>query len=175
LVEAEAALTHLPAVESTPAEVQKLTAWFARIRNEVALERQALEHLVEDDPLDSSAWDRLIELTKAPASEPRRRKAEIERLLARYQELYRRNQPARDAEEMALLARQLGRAFEAKVFLTRALARVPGRDDLKGDLATLRHRPGMSAHAGRTLAGVLNSELEAALEIEPSPERRLHD
>ena len=46
------------------------------------------------------------------------KKAEIDRLRARYEKLYDRNQPIRDAEEMARLAEQLGRQFEARVFLT---------------------------------------------------------
>lgn len=77
----------------------------------------------------------------------------------------------RDAEEMARLARQLGRWFEAKVFLSLALAADPKRDDLRGDLASLRHRTGMSEEVGRTLAGVLNSELDAAIEMQPAPAR----
>jgi enediyne biosynthesis protein E4 len=167
LEEVQAALAHLPAVESTPAQVQKLTAWFASKRKDAALERKALERLLTEDPLDDSASDRLTELVPASASELRRRKTELERMHARYLKLYRRNQPARDAEELARLARQLGRSFEAKVFLSLALASDPKRDDLRGDLTAVRHRTGMTEEVGRTLAGVLNSELDAAIEMQP--------
>jgi thioredoxin-like negative regulator of GroEL len=167
LDQVQAALGHLAAVESTPAQVQKLTAWFARKRKDVALERKALGRLIELDPLDLSAWDRLIELTAPPAEDLRRRKADFERMLARYQKLHRRNQPARDAEEMARLAGQLGRWFEAKVFLTLALAADPKRDDLRGDLVAVRQRTEVTKDIGRTLAGVLNSELDGTIEMEP--------
>jgi thioredoxin-like negative regulator of GroEL len=172
LDQVQAALGHVPAVESTPAQVQKLTAWYARKRNDVALERKALGRLIEDDPLDLSAWDQLIELTAPPAEDLRRRKAEIERMRVRYQKLHRRNQPARDSEEMARLAQKLGRWFEAKVFLTVALAGDPKRDDLRGDLTALKHRTTMSNDVGRSLAGVLNSELDAAIEFEAPPGRK---
>jgi hypothetical protein len=68
--------------------------------------------------------------------ESRRRRSEIERAQARYRELYRRNQPARDGEEMARLAQRLGHRFEAIAFLNAAFAEEPGRDDLRA----ARHR-----------------------------------
>ncbi len=66
----------------------------------------------------------------------------------RYRELYGRNQPARDAEEMASLAERLGHRFEAILYLTAAVAEDPDRADLRGHL----HRLGAScaSRAGRT-------------------------
>ena len=54
---------------------------------------------------------------------------------ARYQKLNERKQPIRDAQEMARLAGQLGREFEARAFLTIAIAEDPDRADLKSALA----------------------------------------
>ena len=62
----------------------------------------------------------------------------VEKLQARYEKLYQRNQPSRDAAEMARLAEQLGRRFEAEVFLTVAIAVDTDRDDLRSDLSRLK-------------------------------------
>ena len=64
-----------------------------------------------------------------------RKKAEIDRLRARYEKLHERKQPIRDAVEMARLAEQLGREFEARVFLTLAISEDPEREDFKRELA----------------------------------------
>ena len=42
----EQALTHLPAAESTPAQLHRLNAWLAAKRGDVATERRELERLV---------------------------------------------------------------------------------------------------------------------------------
>ena len=63
--------------------------------------------------------------------------AEIDRLRARYLKLYDRQQPIRDAVEMAGLAERLGRWFEARVFLTLAVSENPEREDLRRDLRRL--------------------------------------
>ncbi len=52
-------------------------------------------------------------------------KVEIETLRARYEKLFDRNQPIRDAEEMAQIAERLGRTFEARAFLTIEIAARP--------------------------------------------------
>ena len=57
-----------------------------------------------------TAVDRLVQLrSKAAAgsAELRRKKGEIDRLRARYEQLYERKQPIRDAVEMAKLAERL--------------------------------------------------------------------
>ena len=53
------------------------------------------------------------------------KKREIDRLKARYEKLHKRRQPVRDAAEMAQLAEQLGRGFEARAFLTLAISEDP--------------------------------------------------
>jgi thioredoxin-like negative regulator of GroEL len=121
------AMGHLPDTESTPAQVQRLTAWFAASRGDLDAERQALERLIAVEPADLAALDRLAAIAEKDgqpdrAAGYRGRKAEIGQLQARYEKLYRRNQTLRDAAEMAGLAEQLGRPFEAKVFRTIAAA-----------------------------------------------------
>ena len=93
-------------------------------------ERRELEHLLAADPADLTALDRLAQLAEkdgqpAQAAELRRRKAEIDGFAARYEKLHERKQPIRDAVEMASLAEQLGRRFEARGFLTVAISETP--------------------------------------------------
>ena len=164
VAEAREALKHLPAEESTPAQVQKLAAWFAARRGDVESERRALERLIAADPTDFVALDRLAELAAENgqpdrAAELRRQKTEIERLTARYQQLHTRHQPSRDAAEMARLAEQLGQRFEARAFLTVAVAVDPDRDDLRRDLARLSKRRDTIGGPERTLAELLAPEL----------------
>jgi tetratricopeptide (TPR) repeat protein len=66
-------------------------------------------------------------------------KAEIDRLCARYDLLYARKQPIRDAIEMADLANRLGREFEARAFLVLAIANNPDRRDLAQLLRRFSH------------------------------------
>jgi thioredoxin-like negative regulator of GroEL len=155
------ALKHLPAEEFTSTQVHRLRIWLAARRGDLAIERQELEHLVAEDPADRTALDRLAQLAEkagqpAQAAELLRKKARIDRLRARYEKLYDRNQPIRDAEEMASLAEQLGRTFEARVFLTVAISEEPERDDLRQDLHRLMsQRSRRPAGRGRTLAEVI--------------------
>jgi len=140
------ALAHVPTVESTPAQVHRLNAWLAAKQGDVVTERRELDRLVAADPTDRSALGRLAQLADengqpARAAELLGQKAEIDRLLARYLELYERKQPIRDAIKMARLAEQLGRRFEARVFLTVAISDEPGRTDLRQDLGRLSQSP----------------------------------
>ena len=125
---------------------------------------EALERLIAADPADFVALDRLAELAVKNgqpnrAAELRRKKTEIDRLMARYQQLHARHQPSRDAAEMARLAEQLGQRFEAKAFLTVAVASDPDRDDLRRDLDRLDQRTDTIEGPGRTLADLLAPEL----------------
>jgi enediyne biosynthesis protein E4 len=163
--EAQQALAHLPAETSTPAQVQKLSAWFAAQRGDVAAERSALERLIVADPADFVAIDRLAEIAVKDgrpdrAHELRQFKTGIEKLMARYQQLHKRHQPSRDAAEMAHLAEQLGQWFEAKAFLTLAVAVEPERADLRRDLARILRRNDAIVASWRTLAQLLAAELD---------------
>jgi thioredoxin-like negative regulator of GroEL len=158
------ALAHLPADEWTPAEIQKLAAWLATRRGDADSERRALEALLAANPADPDALDRVARLAEQDgqrefAAALRRKRAEFGQLEARYEKLYRRNQPERDAAEMARLAERLGRGFEARAFLTVATAVDPDRDDLRSRLAVFSRAVQKPREPGRTLAGVLLTEL----------------
>jgi enediyne biosynthesis protein E4 len=168
--EAQQALAHLPAELSTPAQVQKLSAWFAARRGDVESEQRALERLIVADPADLVAHERLTELAVGNgrhdcAGELRSAKTKIEKIMARYRQLHKRNQPSRDAAEMARLAEQLGQWFEAKAFLTVAIAADPDRVDLPRDLARLHDRSDTVGGSGRALAQLVAPELDDV----PSP------
>ena len=116
------------------------------------------------DPADLRALDRLARITETEgkaeeAAEVLRRKADIERIRARYEKLFDRKQPARDAEEMADLAVQLGRRFEARAFLTLAISEDPDRDDLRHDLSRLPKGRAAVGKPGQTLAEIAVDEL----------------
>jgi enediyne biosynthesis protein E4 len=164
VAEAREALKHLHAEVSTPAQIHKLAAWFAARRGDVESERRALERLIAADPADIVALDRLAELA-VKNGEPnraaglRREKTVIAKRIARYQQLHVRHQPNRDAAEMARLAEQLGQRFEAKAFLTLAVAIDRDRADLRRDLDRLNQRAGTIEGPGHTLADLLAPEL----------------
>jgi enediyne biosynthesis protein E4 len=174
VAEAREALKHLPVEEFTPAEIPRLAAWLAARRGDLAGERRALEQVITVDPADFAALDRLAELAvqegqPARAAELHSRKTEIDRLKARYEKLYQRNQPTRDSAEMARLAERLGRGFQAKAFLTVATTVHPDRDDLRRDLARLKQRDATLVRAGRTLADLLAAELDSTAGSSSSP------
>jgi tetratricopeptide (TPR) repeat protein len=157
-------LKHLPAETAAPAQVPRLAAWLAACRGDAAAERRALERVVDIDPADVPARDRLIALAlqqgqPARADELRQQAAEIDELKALYNKRCDRNQPLRDAAEMAGIAHRLGREFEAKVFLTVAIAVDPDRDDLRRDLKRLDKNAKAAPRPGRSLADVIESEL----------------
>ena len=115
--------------------------WLAGHRGDFAKERSELELLIAADPGDLSAFDRLIDLHKkgsqpALAAEVFQNRNAVRELLGRYMMLHGRKQPIRDAEELARIAEQLGRGFEARGFLTIAVFQEPGRKDLREKLRT---------------------------------------
>jgi enediyne biosynthesis protein E4 len=169
-------LPHLPAEEFTPAELHRLNAWLASQRGDVKTERRELERLITADPGDASALDRLAQLAEkdgqpAQAAELVRKKAEIDRLRVRYETLYDRKQPIRDAVRMAQLAKQLGRGFEARVFLTLAISAAPEREELQHDLERLSRISATVACRSQTLADVLAPDLgnNRKIDLTPSP------
>jgi enediyne biosynthesis protein E4 len=136
------AVKHLPSSELGPAQSHRLNAWLASRRGDVETERQEQQRLIEANPTDLAALDRLVQLAEkegqhTKAAELGRKKAETDRLQARYDKLYERNQPIRDAVEMARLAEHLGRWFEARVFLVLAISEDPDREDLTRDFERL--------------------------------------
>ena len=126
----EKAMAHMPATEWNLARFHQVNAWLAAHRGDVATERRELELLVAADPADVTALGRLAELAENE-SQPARvadlvgKKTKIDRLRARYLKLHDRTQPIRDAEDLARLAEQLGRRFEARVYLYHSNIRRP--------------------------------------------------
>lgn len=151
--DARDALKHLPAGSASPAEVHRLSAWLAASCGDLERERRELASLVAAAPEDFAALARLDDLERrGSAGTTHRSRTEIERDQARYRALYHRNQPSRDAEEMARLADRLGETFEAIVFLAVAIADEPRRDDLRAArrrLDEVEHLP--PADEGRSL------------------------
>jgi thioredoxin-like negative regulator of GroEL len=141
----ERAMTHMPNVASLSAARRRINAWLAGHRGDLAKERSELELLIAADPGDFSAFDRLIALHErrsqpALAAEVLQNRNAMRELLGRYMMLHGRKQPIRDAEELAWIAEQLGRGFEARGFLTIAVFQEPGRKDLREKLRTLDSR-----------------------------------
>jgi enediyne biosynthesis protein E4 len=177
------AVTHLPAAESTPAQVHRLNAWLASKRGDVETERRELERLVAADPADRTAALRLAQLAEQDgqpeeAALLRRKQGEIDRLRARYQKLYERKQPIRDAVEMAKLAERLGRKFEARGFLTLAIADDPGREDLRRGLEQLSQGLATVAERGQSVPDVLAHKRDVPRRpghpVPPDPEKGGH-
>jgi enediyne biosynthesis protein E4 len=167
--EAHEAVTHLPADDSTPGQLYKLSAWFARHRGDVESEQLALERYKNWDAFDFEAMDRLVELAKKQGRAERiaalqHSQGEMERMEARYWNLFERNQPQRDAAEMGQLAERLGRVFEARAYLTVAVHVNPDRVDLMRSLAMLNERAENRQLSGRTLADLLAAELREIVE-----------
>ncbi len=114
-------MTHVPAADSSRAQLHRLTAWLCAHRGDVESEHRELERLVAADPADLTALDRIAQIAERDGQSAHAAgffctKAKIGKLRARYQALYDRTQHMRDAEEMAHLAEQLGRGFEARFF-----------------------------------------------------------
>jgi tetratricopeptide (TPR) repeat protein len=153
----EQALSHLPPRALATPETDRIDAWLCAHRGDEKSERRALERLVAASPGDLPALARLAELAErsgkaTEAADFRARHAASKKVHARFRQLFDRNQPIRDAEELADLAEKLGRMFEARGFLTIELATDPTRDDLRARLKRLPDRsersPVLSA-AGR--------------------------
>jgi hypothetical protein len=141
----ERAMACLRDVAPLSAERHRVNAWLAGHRGDFTKERLELERLLAAEPSDLSAFDRLIDLDKkagrpAAVAEVIHRRNAVRELLGRYMMLHGRKQPIRDAEELARLADQLGRGFEAQGFLTIAVFQEPGRKDLREKLRTFDSR-----------------------------------
>lgn len=142
---AHEAVEHLPAAALSPVQIEKLAAWFAMERGDTAAEQTALERVIALVPTHFVATDRLIAiLTKNGkqdlAALHRRQKDAIAQVQSRYRLLFARNQPRRDSAEMARLAKELGRSFEARAFQVFASTQRTSGRDLTGRLKWPAHR-----------------------------------
>lgn len=158
---AREAMRHLPASGFAPAQIHRWAARVSAIEGDATRERKELEAALAEEPDDLASLDRLDAIDPGKPGRQVRR-AEVARDRSRYQALYRRNQPSRDAEEIARLAVHLGHRFEASVYLSFALVDAPGR----ADLAAERHR--LDNARGPLIAGTLLDRVESR----PSPVRR---
>jgi tetratricopeptide (TPR) repeat protein len=155
------ALKRLPAQPPTAPERHRISAWLAAAQGDVTTERRELESLIDKAPEDFEALDRLeklatTETTATITADLRQRRTDIERAQARYRELYARNQPSRDAPEVARLAERLGHRFEAIVFLTAAIADDPDDDALREAL----HRLEITTRTGNAASQTAFDTLE---------------
>jgi enediyne biosynthesis protein E4 len=169
-------LKHLPVAEATPGQVHEIAAWLFFQRGDVVSERRELEHLIAVDPAKLTALDRLAQLAEIDgqpgrAAEFRSKRAEVQRLRTRYEKLYERKQPVRNAVEMARMAEQLGRAFEAQAFLTLAIAENPDRADLTRALERLMQGGLRAAPPGQSLADAVAYELASDRAAARAPSR----
>lgn len=165
--EAKEAVEHLPSEEWNPEASYRLIAWLAQRRGDTTSEVRALEHLADAAPADLNVLDRLTRLVaregqQARVEELRRKRAELQQLETRRLLLFRRNQPLRDAAEMARLAERLGYGFEAKGFLTVALDVEPERVDLRKDLDRHKDRERIADQQRGTLAADLAREFSTS-------------
>jgi enediyne biosynthesis protein E4 len=158
------AIDHVPAQALQEAQVLRLRAWFAQARQDRAAERRLLNQLIALDPGQSSALTRLAELTlqageAGEAEGLRRKKTELDAAVDRYGRLYREDQYAEHLDELATLAEQLGRWFEARSFWELVRLRTPSNAEAPRTLARLDARASVATPASGSLAELLASEL----------------
>ena len=155
-------LSHLPAREFSPSQVLVFRAWFVAQTGDVQAERRAQQVLLERDPANTTAAERLnaserlavlaLEAGRpAEAAELRRRKAELDDTIARYRQIMNDEANlASRAEELAQLAETLGRRFDAQAWRSIAQGSRGRTDAVPAESAGM---PGPGD--GRTLADLL--------------------
>jgi enediyne biosynthesis protein E4 len=111
-------LPHLPVDEEPVGRVLALRAWLAAHRHDRDAERRALKELVELDPANGTARERLITLEREAgnsreADALRRSNPMLDQSRKEYVALLGSASPESHAAELARLARRLGRQFDA--------------------------------------------------------------
>jgi thioredoxin-like negative regulator of GroEL len=144
LAQVRSAIAQMPADAVSQTEAQRALSWVARRDNNLTDEQSALQKVVAERPSDLGVLDRLSEIAATKSDSDRstqwkQRRAAIELTMARYKELFERNQPIRDSTEMGLLAEKLGRIAEARVYLEVAAAHGLHRDQARRELERLSH------------------------------------
>ena len=174
LARARLTLPHLPAGHFTAAEVESLRAWLAGQEGDADRERQALERLVEIDPGETRALERLGTIywesgRPEKAREYRRLKGEIDYAKERMFRLLEQRVPSKGFAELARLSEVLGRTFEAVGWWTlSARFENDGQKALEA-LARLRLRPEPpNAPEGVTLASLLPEKPAREVAKKPS-------
>jgi len=113
------ALDQLPLSRFTALELLELRAWLAGRGSDPRVEESLLQKLVDEEPGNIGAWDRLAELAlqgsrRADAEGFHKKKAEFNRLREEYKTLIARDDRARHCSRLAKMAGQLGRRVEAR-------------------------------------------------------------
>ena len=169
---AREALAHVPARALDPARILEVRAWFARARRDSAAERRYLDALLAIDPGRSSSLARLAELTlqagdSGKSLELRRKKIGLDAAVDRYTRLYREEKYDEHLDELATLAEQLGRSFEARCFWELARLQSPANAAAIRALSRLDSHGKPPSSPSGSLADLLAGDLEpggAALE-----------
>jgi enediyne biosynthesis protein E4 len=135
-------LSHLPANRVSESELLSLRAWLAAHSGAADAERRALERLVEKDPGQAAAWERLAELAArsgrdTEAQRFHREKAKIDQDRNRLRTLVLGDNPEKHAQELASLSESLGRMFDARGWATLA-ERTKSSDRSLGKLSAIR-------------------------------------
>jgi predicted Zn-dependent protease len=160
---ARKSLEHVAAGALNEAQTLKVHAWYARESQDPANERRFLTQLIAMDPGQSSALARLAELTSQTgevreAERLRRKKTELDAAFDRYVRLYREDRYVEHLDELAKLAEQLGRWFEAHAFWELAQLTSVSNAEAKHALARLDSRGLAPARAEGSLADRLASQ-----------------
>ena len=126
------AMTHLPASEFSESQALSLRVWLAARRGDRTAERRALERLVEGDPGNTDALERLAVIAREMGSDDEarvlgERKAEIDRAKRRLGRLLiDGNDLTGRADEFARLAEAQGRTFDARAWALLARGQAGG-------------------------------------------------
>jgi enediyne biosynthesis protein E4 len=116
---ARSALVHVKSDWFLPAEVLRIRAWLAASSGDDDRERQTLTAMTALEPGDAAAWARLAELAikagdRAEAETFAKKQAHASSLRERYDRLMLLDDRGRYADELARLAKELGRPIEAR-------------------------------------------------------------
>jgi len=161
-VDAGSALARLPAARFSPAEVAGLRAQLAALDGDDDAERRALEDRVALEPGDAPAWSRLADLAAAAGQADRvdrfrRRKDAIDRARDEYRWLTGEvsAEDTSHAADLARVAEELGRRFEARGWWTTRIRRAPDDNQARAAYARLGPDRPPEGTSGRTLADLI--------------------
>ena len=127
------AASHLPATELPKSRLLALRAWLAARAGDRQTERSTLEEILQLEPTDIAAIDRLADLAaqngeKDRVAELRRRKSELEKATDDYKQLVNHPELLPLAAELARSAEVIGRRYDAKTWWRVAADRDPSLD-----------------------------------------------
>jgi enediyne biosynthesis protein E4 len=174
--EVRCSLEHLPADQFSAVDMLGLRAWFAAQAGRIEDERTALEQVIGQAPGDTQALERLAVLAAVSgqsdrATDLRNRKASVDRARERYSQLLQPNKTITEFAELAGLAEQLGRGFEARAWWFLASRYRPDAAATKALERLGPPRPDPRLPAGDTLLAHLGAGADLR-DREPAPSAR---